>query len=185
MRYLIALGLAFAAVPASAATGPFFSLGNTNFVVLIAFVVFLALLVYMKVPSRVAGMLDDRAKGIRSDLDEARSIREEAQSVLSSFDRRQKEVASQSERIVTNARAEAEAAAAQAKEDLAASIARRVKAAEDQIASAEAAAMREVRDRAVTIAVAAARDVLARQMTDDRGDALIDAAIGDVEQKLH
>ena len=44
----IALTAAFAgaAAPAFAASGPFFSLANTNFVVLIAFLVFIGVLVY-------------------------------------------------------------------------------------------------------------------------------------------
>ncbi|MGR3583333.1 MAG: F0F1 ATP synthase subunit B, partial [Pseudooceanicola nanhaiensis] len=64
-----------AATPAAAATGPFFSLGNTNFIVLLAFILFLAVLVYFQVPGKLAGMLDKRADGIRSELDEARALR--------------------------------------------------------------------------------------------------------------
>ena len=47
--------------PAMAASGPFFSLFNTNFVVLIAFLVFIGVLVYFKVPSILMGLLDQRA----------------------------------------------------------------------------------------------------------------------------
>ena len=70
--------------------------------------------------------------------------------------------------LVTNSnrqRDEALAAAAQAKADLKASIARRLASATDQIASAEAAAIRQVREQAVSVAVAAAGDVLSKQMT--------------------
>ena len=38
---------------------------------------------------------------------------------------------------------------------------------------------------AVVVAVAAARDVIAKQMTAAEGNALIDAAIAEVEAKLH
>ncbi len=72
-----------------------------------------------------------------------------------------------------------------AKADLKASIARRLAAAEDQIASAEAAAVREVRDRAVNVAVAAAGDLIAAKMTAAEKNRLIDAAIGEVETRLH
>ena len=57
----LALG---AASPAFAASGPFFSLGNTDFVVLLGFIVFIAVLFYFKVPSLLGGMLDKRADGI-------------------------------------------------------------------------------------------------------------------------
>ena len=77
------------------------------------------------------------------------------------------------------------AAAEQAKADLAASIARRLAAAEDQIASAETGAVRAVRDRAVSVAVAAAGDLLTKQMTEATANALIDSAIGDVSARLN
>ena len=69
MRNLTALALIFGASPALAASGPFFSLGNTDFVVLVAFILFIGVLLYFKVPTLVGGMLDKRAEGIKSELD--------------------------------------------------------------------------------------------------------------------
>ncbi len=171
--------------PAFAAKGPFFSLQNTNFVVLIAFILFCAVLIYLKVPSLLGGMLDKRAEGIKSELDEARALREEAQTLLASYERKHKEVQEQADRIVAHAKEEASEAAARAKEELKVSIARRMQAAEDQIASAEAGAVKEVRDQAIVIAVAAAKDVIAKQLTADDANKLIDESIGEVEAKLH
>lgn len=164
---------------------PFFSLKNTDFVVLIAFILFLAVLAYFKVPALLGGLLDRRAEGIRSELDEARALREEAQTVLASYERKSREVHEQSKAIVEQARDEARLAAEQAKEDLKASMARRIAAAEDQITSAQAKAVKEVRDEAVTVAIAAARSVIAKQMTAVQGNALIDDGIGAVGAKLH
>ncbi|GGE51650.1 F0F1 ATP synthase subunit B [Actibacterium pelagium] len=177
--------LALMASPAMAASGPFFSLGNTDFVVLIAFIVFIGVLVYFKVPGMLGGMLDKRADGIEAELEEAKALREEAQSLLASYERKQQEVKEQAERIVAHAKEEAQTAAEQAKEELAKSIARRLDAAQDQIASAEASALKEVRDRAVSVAVAAAGDVIAKKMTAENADALIDNAIADVQSRLH
>ncbi|MGR3571621.1 F0F1 ATP synthase subunit B [Brevirhabdus sp.] len=184
MKKLITL-LTVSASPAAAATGPFFSLGNTDFIVLMAFIVFVGVLFYFKVPSLIGGMLDKRAEGIQSDLEEARALREEAQALLASYERKQREVQEQSDRIVANAKEEAARAAAQAKEDLKVSIERRIRAAEEQIASAEAGAMKEVRDRAITVAVAAARDYIASQLTAAQSNALIDDSIAQVKAKLH
>lgn len=181
----IAGAMALVSGPAMAASGPFFSLSNTNFVVLVSFILFVAVLGYFKVPAMLSKMLDSRATGIQSELDEARALREEAQTLLASYERKQKEVQAQSDRIVAHAKADAEAAAEQARADLSASIERRIAAAEDQIASAQAGAVKEVRDMAATIAVQAARDVIAKQMTAADGNALIEDAIAQVDAKLH
>ncbi|MFO7770142.1 F0F1 ATP synthase subunit B [Roseovarius gahaiensis] len=174
-----------AAGPALAASGPFFSLNNTDFVVLLAFLLFIGILLYFKVPTLISGMLDKRAEGIKSELDEARALREEAQTLLASYERKQKEVQEQADRIIAHAKSEANEAADQAKEDIKASIKRRLKAAEDQIASAESSAIREVRDEAVRIAIGAAKDVVAKNMTATDGNKLIDEAISEVDAKLH
>lgn len=182
----ITLALIVLAGPALAAEGkPFFSLANTDFIVTIAFILFIGVLIYFKVPQMIAGMLDKRADGIRGELDEARKLREEAQTVLATYERKSREVQTQADQIVEHAKSEARDAAEQAKKEIEASIARRLQAATDRIASAEAGALKEVRDRATEIAIAAAAEVIAKQMGAADQDRLVDEAIATVDAKLH
>lgn len=188
MKPIVAIAaLSASAGPALAATGdyPFFSLRNTDFIVLISFLAFIGVLLYFKVPALVGNLLDRRAEGIRRDLDEAKRLREEAQEIYASYERRQREVATQADQIVANAKREAEAQAAKAKADLKASIERRLKAAEEQIASAESDAVRAVRDRAVQAAVAAASELLRAQVASGQRPAGIDEAIEEVGRRLN
>lgn len=184
-RLTAAAAAAFVASPALAATGPFFSLRNTDFIVLLAFLVFVGILLYFRVPAAIAKLLDNRAESIKSDIAEARRLRDEAQEIYASYERRQREVKGQADAIVANARREALAQAEKAKLDLQASIERRLAAAQDQIASAESDAVRAVRDQAVQVAVAAASDVLGRQMGASDRSAGIDRAIDDVARHLN
>ncbi|HMQ17954.1 MAG TPA: hypothetical protein PKC77_02265 [Sphingopyxis sp.] len=68
MSRILAAALTLAASPAFAASGPFFSLKNTDFIVLISFLLFIGVLVYFKVPGLLAALLDKRAAQIRADL---------------------------------------------------------------------------------------------------------------------
>ena len=174
-----------AASPAVAASGPFISLRNTNFIVLLAFLLFVGVLVYLKVPGLLTGLLDKRAEGIRGELNEAKALREEAQTLLATYERKSREVEAQAQKIIDRAKVEAEEAADEARAALAASIERRLQAAEDQIVSAQAAAVREVRDRAIEVAVAAAARVMAGSITAAEADALIEASIKEVKDRLH
>ncbi len=160
-------------------------LNNTNIVVGIGFVIFLGILIYYGVPGLVMKQLDRRAVRIKADLDEARALREEAQGLLASYERKQREVKSQAEEIVAAAKVEADRAAETAKEDIRRSVDRRLKTATAQIAAAETAVVRHVKDRAVSIAVAAASDVIRNNMQPQDADALIDAAIADVGSRMH
>ena len=190
MRTTLTLFALTAASPVFAASknpfsGDFYKLSNTDFIVTVAFLLFIGVLFYFKVPGLLGGLLDKRADGIRAELDEARALREEVQSLLASYERKQREVQGQSDRIVEAAKESAAEAAEQAKLDLAGSIERRVQAAEDQITSAEASAIKNVRDEAARIAVSAAGEVISKELTDAKASAMIDDAIKTVEAKLH
>ena len=186
MRYYSASLIALTtSSPAFAASGPFVSLKNTDFIVLLAFLLFIAVLFYFRVPTLIASLLDKRAETIRSELSEARTLREEAQSILASFERRQKEVQDQAGRIVETARKDAEAEAASAREALDAIVARRLAVAQEQIASAQVAAEREVRNKAIKVAVAAAQSIITSQMTSTSSNKLIENAVLEVDAKLH
>lgn len=186
MNKLLTLPLILVASPAFAAGEKgFFSLANTDFVVLISFLLFIGVLLYLKVPGLLGGLLDKRATSIQSELDEAKALREEAQTLLASYERKQKEVQEQADRIVEQAKSEAAAAAVQAKEDIKTSVERRLAAATDQIASAESSAVKEVRDQAINVAITAARSVIASQTGSTDQNRLIDEAIATVDQKLH
>ncbi|MEM9756764.1 MAG: ATP F0F1 synthase subunit B [Pseudomonadota bacterium] len=186
IRYLWPL-LLIAAPAQAAGESPydFTSLFNTDYVVLIGFLTFLGILFYFNVPATLAGMLDKRADQIKADLDEAKSLYEEAKELLADIERKQRDVAALAERIVESAKSDAAAAAEQAKEDLRASIARRLQAAEEQIANAEEKAVREVRDRAVDVAISAAAAVLRTQSAGSDTDGSIDASIAQVAARLN
>lgn len=160
-------------------------LNNTEIVVAIGFVIFIGVLLYVGVPGMVTKKLDERAVRIKQELDEARALRDEAQSLLATYERRQKEVSAQAEEIVAAARIEAEKAAETAKEEIRRSVARRMHTATEQIEAAEQAAIRQIKDRAVAVAVAAAGDVLRQRMQPGDADKLIDSAISEVGAKLH
>ncbi len=158
---------------------------NSTYVVGLSFFLFLALLGYLGVHKFLGKALDDRAEGIRSELNDAKRLREEAQELFAEFERKQKAVEGQAEEIISRAKAEAEAAAVKAKEDLAVSIERRLKAADDQIALAESEAVKEVKDKAVSVAIAAASQILTERLGTDKAEGLVDAAIKDVGARLH
>lgn len=158
---------------------------NSTYVVGLSFVLFIALLAYLGVHKFLAKALDDRAEGIRTDLNDAKRLREEAQELFAEFERKQKAVAGHVEDIIARAKSEAEVAAEKAKADLVVSIERRLKAADDQIALAEAEAVKEVKDTAVTVAIAAASRILSERLDGDKAENLVDEAIKDAGARLH
>jgi F-type H+-transporting ATPase subunit b len=157
--------------------------GDPEFWVLIAVVVFV---VGVWKPARrsIIGALDARAVRIRDELDTARRLREEAQQALAAYQKQEREAAAEAEAILTHAKAEAERIAAESARNLEETLERRRRLAEERIAQEEAKALAEIRAITVDVAISAARQVIAAELDEQRGEALIDAAIAALPQQL-
>ncbi len=130
-------------------------------------------------------MLDARIESIRTEIDEARRLREEAQASLAAYQRKLRDAVGEAEQIVARARDAADRSAQRAAEALEATLARRQAQALENIAQAEAAAVKQVRDTTIEVALAATREVLRAHLRGAHADALIDAAIKELPEKLH
>jgi F-type H+-transporting ATPase subunit b len=155
------------------------------FWVLVAFLAFVAIVLYYRVPAAIAKMLDDRADGIRKELDEARKLREDAQALLADYQRKAREAETEAQTIIDQAKREAEALAADSRKALVESLERRSKIAEEKIARAETQALSEVRATAVETAVTAAQELLKTRAGGAVGEALISQSISDLRGKLN
>ena len=138
---------------------------DSKFWVLVPVVLFLVLVVYKGAFKALNASLDARADAIKTELDEARRLREEAQALLASYHRKQKEAEEQAEEIVKQARTDAENMAAQARKDLTERLERRAAQAEAKIANAEAQAMSEVKAKAADMALDTAENFLRTKLS--------------------
>lgn len=157
-------------------------LANPEFWVAMAFVVFAAMMLYYNIPGLIARSLDSRADRIRSELDEARRLREEAQALLADYQRRAAKAEDEAREIVERAQQDAKAYAADARQALKESLERRTRMAEEKISRAETEAVSEVRNAAVDQAVRVTETVLK-----SRGgqSAQIDEAIQTLPSRLN
>lgn len=150
----------------------------------IGLVLFFAVVIYFKVPGSLGKQLDERAERISKELDEARKMRDEAQELLASYQRRQREAEVEAETIVEAAKKEAKRIRDQARSDLEERIERRTRMAEAKIAQAEQEAAAEVKAAAADLAAAAA-ETLVRDKLDDKGRAaLFKDSLKSLEQRL-
>ena len=153
--------------------------------VAIGFLCFLGLLAYLGAHRKVIAALDQRQARIKSELDQARRLREEAQALLGEFERKAREAETEAEAIIAGAKAEAERLAAEAKTKAEDFVARRTKMAETKIAQAEAQAVADVRSAAADAAVAAAEKILSAAAKGKVAEDLLARGIADIKQKFN
>lgn len=151
----------------------------------VALLIFVAILLYIKVPAMLSKSLDARSDKIRAELEEARRLREEAQALLAEYQKKRKEAEQEASDIVTAARNEAAMLADDAHKKTEDYVARRTALAEQKIGQAEREAINEVRASAVDLAVEAARKVLGDKVDAKADTGLFKASLAEVQAKLN
>lgn len=150
---------------------------NATVWVSIAMAVFIAILLWKKVPALITRGLDKQIAAIKSRLDEARALRAEAEALRDEYARKIASVETQAAEMVAHADEEAKALIAKARVDADELVRRRGKMAEDKIAAAERAALGAIRARAADAAAKAAAAIIAQKHDAGADRALVDRTI--------
>ena len=158
---------------------------DAEFFVALGFVLFVMLLGYLGVHTKLASALDARIDKIKNELAEASRLRAEAQALMRSFAAKTAEAEAQALAIVAQAKAEAEAMSKEAEQRIEEYVARRTKQAEDKIAQAEAQAAADVRAAAVDAAISASEKVLKSSASGPNGAAFIEQGIANVKALMN
>ena len=150
----------------------------------IGLVIFLALLIYLKVPAMALAALDSRGTKIQAQLDEATKLREEAERLLAEIKTQREASEHQAASIVALAQEEAVRLGEEAKVKLEEQIVRRGQMAERRIALAETQAAAEVKAAAADLAAQAAEAVLAARLAAATTDPMVDPAVAALASKF-
>jgi F-type H+-transporting ATPase subunit b len=153
--------------------------------VALAFIVFVSGLGYLGVHRMLVKSLDDRSARIKSELDEARKLKDEAAQLLAEYQGKRRSAENEAQDIISGAKAEAERLAVEAKVRIEDFVARRTAMAETKIAQAEAQAAADVRSAAAEAAIAAAEKILSAETKGKLAGELIAKGIEDVRKKLN
>jgi F-type H+-transporting ATPase subunit b len=160
-------------------------LEDPEFWVGIGTLIFLGILLWQKVPSLITSALDARAAAIARELEEARRLRLEAESLLLEYKKKRMDAEGEAATIVAEAKAEAERYAAESRTALTAQIERRGRQAEEKIAQAEQQAVAEMRALAADRAIAAAETLIAARLDDKRAADLVKRSLEEIPSKLN
>ncbi len=175
----------FAAAPVHGAGDTFVSLGNTDFIVLVSFIIFIGALIYFKAPHFAGKLIDSRIDLIRKRIEDASSLKSEAHDVLERVKKERAEAEVQAKRIVEAAGKDAEIQINQASKEIGRTVKRRVKAAEEQIHAAEAEAVASIRNSAIDIAVSVAGEVIEAKMDSGDRKKMIDRSLKNIGAYLN
>lgn len=148
-----------------------------------SFVILIGLL-YRPIARLLTKGLDTRSSKIQEELERAVQLREEAQAILASYQKKQQEALDEAGEIVAQAKASASSMVEKAKHDLEDTLNRRVESAMQKIAIHEASALQELKEGTVSLALQATRQIIAEDAKESM-DATIQQSIEEAKKKFH
>lgn len=151
----------------------------------VAFLIFIGIVLYYKLPGQIAKSLDARAGKIRDEIEEARKLKEEAQALLAKYQRQQRNADAEAKAIVDQAREEAKHISKEARAAASKLIERRTRAAEEKIAQAEVQAINEVEQAAAGLAVDAAEKILRATLDTRKAEELVSESIKSLRKSIN
>jgi F-type H+-transporting ATPase subunit b len=153
--------------------------------VAIAFMLFVGVLLYYKIPGMLGKALDQRSDAIARELEEARKLRAEAESLLADYKQRAENAQKEAQEILSQAEREATAYAKESRASFDEMIARRLTVAEQKIKFEEDKARKQIRSQAAELAVAAAEQLIEQKVTGNIAESTITASLDRIKKRLH
>ncbi|MBB4856868.1 F-type H+-transporting ATPase subunit b [Novosphingobium chloroacetimidivorans] len=147
-------------------------------VVSASMIVLILIALWKGVPKLVTSGLDAKIADIKSQLEQAKSLRAEAEALRKEYADKIANAEKDAASVIEHARHEAEAIIAKAEADTTEVIARREKMAQDKIGAAERSAVADLRSKAALAAAEAAKGLIRSNYSADADRALVDQSIG-------
>ena len=157
------------------------SLDNTDFVVLISFLIFVGVLVYFKVPSIVGAFLDKRSNDIQNEIEKAGEILEEAKKILSSIEADHIRTSETIGQMVQTAKSRAGDEEEKAKKNIEELMKNKLISAEGQVMSNERKFLEEIEGRAIDLSIEKVRMKLSKSLSNVDYNNQFDASIQSIE----
>ncbi len=158
-----------------------FGFATATVIVSAAMIVLLGIMIWKGALKSIGAGLDKKIADIKSQLDEASSLRAEAEKLRGEYQAKIQAAEGEANAMRARAEEEAEAILAKAKADTTDLIARRQKMAEDRIGAAERTALAEVREKAAKAATSAAASLIADKHDKSTDKGLVDKTIASLD----
>ena len=171
-------------VSTAAGSKKMFSLDNTDFVVLISFLIFVGVLIYFKVPSIIVEFLDKRSDNIQNEIEKACDILEEAKKILSSIESDHIKKTETIKQMVATAKARAQEEEEKAKKHIEELMKNKLLSAKEQVKANERKVFREIEERAIDLSIEKVRLSLSKSLSGSDYEKYFYSSIKSVEKGL-
>ncbi len=152
--------------------------------VALGFFIFIAILIYKKLPALLIHSLDERALRIKEELDEAEQLRSEAQFLLVSYQKKQRAASAEMDAIIEKAKKMAHEQASSMTESVEKMLDRRKASAQARIEQLKHDLLNDLRQRSADVVIIAAHLIIEQNKASVEHSKIIEDSINTVSEKI-
>ena len=155
---------------------------DATFWVSVSFFIFIGVLIYFKIPQKISVTLNGIINTIKSEVDEAESLKEESKNILSEYEKKISNSKKEIEDMINVATEEAETHVLKANKEFHTQTENRKKNTEDRIKQMKNQALRDIKNASVKIAISSVESLLKNSLDKNKLNKIFTSSV--VETKL-
>jgi len=157
---------------------------DATFWVFIAFIIFIAGLVYLKVPQKINSLLNHMIEDIRNEINEAEKLKKEAKNLLNESQEKLENAQEENEQIIKNAQRESEKLIIEINNKFFQTSENRKKITEKKIVQMKEDAIKSMKNASVKIAIESVTKLIKTSINKSKIDTLFEENLNQAKNTL-
>ena len=157
---------------------------DATFWVAVSFFIFLGVLIYFKIPQRIISVLNDSINTIKTEVNDAESLKEESKNILSEYEKKISSAKDEVKQMVDAANDAVDKNILKTNEEFHVQVENRKKNAEDKIKQMKNQALKDVKNASVKISVQAVEVLLKNSLDKNKLNKIFTSSIEETKSAL-
>jgi F-type H+-transporting ATPase subunit b len=157
---------------------------DATFWVMVSFFAFIGLLIYFQIPNKIKASLEENINNIRSQIDEADKLKEDAKNILTEHEKKISDSKIEVKKMINKASEEAEKNVIKTNKDFHNLMETRKKNAEERIKQLKNQALKDIKNASVKIAIESVEKLIKNSLDKSKLDKIYSSSIEETKLAL-
>ena len=157
---------------------------DATFWVMISFFLFVGLLIYFQIPQKIKTILDENVSNIKSQIDEAEKLKEDAKNILTEHEKKISDSKAEVKSMIAKASEEVENNIIKTNQDFHNLMENRKKNAEERVRQLKDQALKDIKNTSVKIAIESVEKLLKNSLDKSKLDKIYMSSIEETKLAL-
>ena len=157
---------------------------DATFWVAVSFFIFLGVLIYFKIPKKIASTLNDSINTIKTEVDDAESLKEESKNILSEYEKKISNAKAEVKQMIDTANDDADKNVLKTNEEFHIQMENRKKNTEDRIKQMKNQALKDIKNASVKISIQAVEVLLKNSLDKNKLNKIFISSIEETKSAL-